>query len=221
MSDVTEAVSANTQSTAPADGVAAVQPAVEAVAVAAAVADGAQAPKTDEPTTTEATTTEAAPGEEAKPVVEYALKATDGDELDPVILEAYVPIAKELGLTNEGAQKLIDTIGPVVDAQLAKMQTEMLTAFTEQNVAACIKDKEFGGDDIVKNMAVAEKALTAFGTPELRKLLEETKLNNHPEIIRAFYRAGKAISEDSFIPGGLRPPGVDDKSPGEKLYGKK
>jgi len=28
-----------------------------------------------------------------------------------------------------------------------------------------------------------------------------TGLGNHPEVIRAFYKAGKAISEDRFIPG--------------------
>ena len=63
-------------------------------------------------------------------------------------------------------------------------------------------DKEFGGDKLNENLAVAQKAMNAFGTPELRAVLNKTGLGNHPELIRAFVRAGKAISEDTFVPGG-------------------
>lgn len=197
---------------------------VEPVAVVAPLLDGLNAPKAEDAPAPEVVEpkTDDTPNPDDKPAdVVYAFKAADGGEIDPTIAEAYAPVAKELGLTNEGAQKLIDKLGPVVDARLAQQQTEMLAEFTKQNVAACVADKEFGGDDIVKNVATAEKALTAFGTPALRKLLEETKLSNHPEIIRAFYRAGKAISEDKFVEGGLRPDGTEEKSAGEKLYGKK
>lgn len=214
MSDVAQPVAENTPSI----------PAVEPVAAVAPLLAGLDAPKAEEAPAPEAVETKAddTPKPDDKPAdVVYALKAPDGGEIDPAIADAYAPVAKELGLTNEGAQKLIDKIGPVVDARMAQMQTEMLTEFTKQNVAACVADKEFGGDDIVKNVAIAEKALTTFGTPALRELLDKTKLSNHPEIIRLFYRAGKAISEDTFVAGGLRPEGSETKSHGEKLYGKK
>jgi hypothetical protein len=48
---------------------------------------------------------------------------------------------------------------------------------------------------------VAKKALDAFGTAELRSLLNESGLGNHPEVIRFMFRAGKAISEDSMVTG--------------------
>jgi hypothetical protein len=48
---------------------------------------------------------------------------------------------------------------------------------------------------------VAKKALDAFGTTELRSLLNESGLGNHPEVIRFMFRAGKAISEDSMVTG--------------------
>jgi hypothetical protein len=60
-------------------------------------------------------------------------------------------------------------------------------------------DKEFGGDKLNENMAVAKKALDSFGTPELRTLLQQSGLGNNPEVIRFMYRAGKAISEDTFV----------------------
>jgi len=51
---------------------------------------------------------------------------------------------------------------------------------------------------------VARKALETFGTPELRDVLNMTGMGNHPEVIRAFYKAGKAISEDRFVQGNPR-----------------
>jgi hypothetical protein len=68
-------------------------------------------------------------------------------------------------------------------------------------------DQEFGGEKLSENLSVAKKALDAFGTPELRKLLDDSGLGNHPEVIRMMYRAGKAISEDRFVggsPGGQK-----------------
>ena len=62
-------------------------------------------------------------------------------------------------------------------------------------------DKEIGGEKFTENLALARKALESFGTPELQDVLNMTGLGNHPEVIRAFYKAGKAISEDRFIPG--------------------
>ena len=39
----------------------------------------------------------------------------------------------------------------------------------------------------------------AFGTEPFKQLLSESGLGNHPEVIRFMYRAGKAISEDSYV----------------------
>jgi hypothetical protein len=52
---------------------------------------------------------------------------------------------------------------------------------------------------LAENLSVAKKALDAFGSPELRVLLEQSGLGNNPEVIRFMFRAGKAISEDSFV----------------------
>jgi hypothetical protein len=88
-------------------------------------------------------------------------------------------------------------------------------------------DKEFGGDKFDANLAVAKKALDAFGTPELRALLgpydpknnpKGTGLGNHPEIIRAFLKAGKAISEDKFVSGTRAPAALTNASAANALY---
>jgi hypothetical protein len=59
--------------------------------------------------------------------------------------------------------------------------------------------------------------MDAFGTPQLRELLNESRLGNNPEMIRFMYRAGKAISQDKFVAGGpARPDGARD--PAKFLY---
>ena len=70
-------------------------------------------------------------------------------------------------------------------------------------------DKEFGGEKLDENLAIAKTALDKFATPEFTKLLNDTGLGNHPEVLRVFVRAGKAISPDSVIPGKAAPSPAD------------
>lgn len=128
----------------------------------------------------------------------YEFKAQDGVTYDDQVLSNFAEVAKELDLSQDAAQKILDKVAPVMQAR----QIEAIEAAKTQWAESAKTDKEFGGDKLPENLAVAKKALDTFGTPELRTLLNESGLGNHPEIIRAFYRAGKAISEDSFVAGG-------------------
>lgn len=83
---------------------------------------------------------------------------------------------------------------------------------SEQWVADLKSDKELGGEKLNENLATAKAALTQFGTPALVELLNTSRLGDHPEIVRAFYRAGKAIADDSIVPGGRGNSGVTDKA---------
>jgi hypothetical protein len=147
-------------------------------------------------------------GEQAKQGApeKYELKAPDGARIDDAVLGAYSEIAKELNLSQEAAQKVLDKVVPVIQARQAEQIEAIRTAWVQNAIA----DREFGGDNLTENLAVAKKALDAFGTPELKKLLNETGLGNHPEVIRAFYRAGKAISEDRLVGGLGAPANADD-----------
>jgi hypothetical protein len=61
-------------------------------------------------------------------------------------------------------------------------------------------DREIGGDNLRSSIQASEKFLDEFGTQELRNYLISSGGGNHPEIIRAFARAGQALAEDN--PGG-------------------
>jgi hypothetical protein len=127
----------------------------------------------------------------------YEFTAPEGREYDPGVLNAYSEVAKELNLPQEAAQKMIDKIAPLIEAR----QIERIESVRTEWAEASKGDQEFGGDKLNENLAVAKKALDKFGSPELRTLLNESGLGNNPEVIRFMYRAGKSISEDTFVGG--------------------
>lgn len=161
--------------------------------------------------TTEGEKTEADKGENKAPE-SYDFTAPDGKSFDSETIAAFSEVAKELNLSQDAAQKVLDKMAPAMEAKM----TRAMDAARVQWETEAKSDKEFGGEQIAQNVALAKKALDEFGTPELRTLLNETGLGNHPEIIRAFYRAGKAISEDRFVGG--KAPAKGAKDPAAVLY---
>jgi hypothetical protein len=172
-----------------------------------------EAPKPDdapkpEPTAEEKAAAEAQAKKDGEnkgaPEVYADFKLPETFKVDEPVMGEFKTLAKELGLTQEAAQKLVD--------MQAKLQTGNATAFTENLQAhvektasewatAAKTDPEYGGAKFDENVAVAKQALDTFGTPELKALLKESRLGNHPEVIRFMFKAGKSISQDGFVPG--------------------
>jgi hypothetical protein len=125
----------------------------------------------------------------------YELTAPEGRTIDPEVLGSFSEVARELNLSKDAAQTVLDRLVP----KMAERQAAQLDSFRSQWTEASKTDKEFGGDRLPENLTVARKALESFGSPELRSLLNESGLGNHPEIIRFMVRAGRAISEDRFV----------------------
>lgn len=77
-------------------------------------------------------------------------------------------------------------------------------------------DPEIGGDKYNENVAVAIKAVEAFGTPAFKDVLNESGLGAHPEMIRFAFKAGQALKDAPVLTtagGGAR------KSLTDALYG--
>lgn len=138
-----------------------------------------------------------APAEAPKAPEAYEFKAPEGRVFDSEVMASYSQVAKELNLSQESAQRLLDAVGP----KMAERQMAMIEATRNGWADNSKSDREFGGEKLSENLGVAKKALDAFGTTELRTLLNETGLGNHPELIRFMFRAGKAISEDRMVTG--------------------
>lgn len=165
-------------------------------------ADATQQPATNEPSTdAKGDGNSTAPQSDVPE--KYDFKTPEGVTFDGELVGEFEGIAKELGLSQANAQKVTD-IGAKMAQKFQSKQAEAMQQLSTEWVDAATTDKEFGGDKLTENLAVAQKALTAFGTPELRGLLEQSGLGNNPEVIRFMYRAGMAISEDKLVTGGAR-----------------
>lgn len=124
---------------------------------------------------------------------------------NPEGLAAFKALFAEDGVKPETAQKLVNLQAEMVRKQVegqAKIQAE-IAGWGDLSKA----DQEFGGADYPKNLAIANAALKAFATPALAKLLVESNLSNHPDMIRVFYRVGKAMAEDGRVVGSGAPKG--------------
>jgi hypothetical protein len=142
-------------------------------------------------TTTE-TATEGAPEK-------YEFKAPEGQQYDPQMLGTFSEVAKELNLPQDKAQGTLDKLSTA----LAVRQQEQIKAMHESWIEETKTDKEFGGDKLTENLAMAKKAMTQFDPEgEALELLNKTGLGNNLKILRVLARAGKAISEDKFVTGG-------------------
>lgn len=146
------------------------------------------------------TTSEPKPSTETKESPEFEVRLPEGIEPDSVLLEKFKPLAKELGLKSEGAQKLVDlaiemqTKAAATATETAKSQWEAETKKWAETVRA---DKEIGGADFEKNVAMAKQAVARFGGKELAEYLDASGLGNHPSLVKAFVKIGKEIAEDS------------------------
>lgn len=145
----------------------------------------------------------------------YEWKAPEGMPLDTAALEQFEPFARELNLTNENAQKLMDLHVSRLNA-LQQSQAEAWHKTIEGWGESFMKDKEIGGAAKDVSVKDARAAVEKFGTPELMAILNMPSkdnpnglgLGNHPELIRAFSRIGKLLRESGEHIPSSRPSGA-------------
>lgn len=172
---------------------------------APAAVEGSDAGNTADDTGGNDTTGQLTDGEGSQTVPDtYAdFAMPEGVTVDSALLSEATPLFKELGLTQEQAQKLVDFQAKQVQAS-SQSQVDAFNQLMNDWQEQSRNDKEFGGDKFDENIAVARSAIDKFGTPELKQLLEEHGVGNHPEVIRFMVKVGKLTAED--VPGGTTTP---------------
>lgn len=177
-----------------------------------APADPAPAADPAAPTEDQKPADEAKPAEPEGAPEAYEFVQPEGHVVDESVISKFSEVAKELNLSQEKAQRFLDAMAPAVAAAQAESYKEMFSdigGLPETWGNAARADKEFGGDQLEANLAIANKAYDQFATNELKTLLAKTKFGDHPEIIRMFYRIGKSVSPDAVITGKAAPTPTD------------
>lgn len=186
MSEVQQAVPAAVVPPAP---VAA--PAAPVVATPVVVVPPVQAvpPGQPEPTVTEA---------KGAPETYADFKAPEGMQVNKDLVASFAPIAKELGLTQDAAQRLVTYQMEAMKQEIASYDAK-LTAEKASIPSLMAKDPVIGGANAVANLATMQRALVAFGSPELNAFLDakETGPDIYLHFARFAYKVGAAIKEDS------------------------
>jgi hypothetical protein len=146
---------------------------------------------------------------------DYGLKFSDDVDVDKGLLEAMQPVMHELGITRRQAQALAAAFEARVKASLdeqAKLHSQIIARWAEQ----ARKDPEYS-EGFEAAVTVANRALDKLGTPELHEVLKLTGLNNHPAVLKLFWRVGRMLRDDG-TPAAMS---VTAEEPIERrLYGK-
>lgn len=126
----------------------------------------------------------------------YALTLPEGMKLDEALLGEASPVFKDAGLTVRQANKLAAFFGEL-RAKEAKQRADDWQAITAGWEQQTLRDPEYATVGFKAAQETANRALAQFGTPELDAALASTGMDSHPEMVRLFYRIGKAMADDT------------------------
>jgi len=122
----------------------------------------------------------------------------EGVTWDEAFEKAAIPVAQKLGLTPTQLQGLADFYARHQSATgLGAMRQRNL----DETAASDALKAEWGAHYDTK-LAQASRAARYFGGEQLIAVLNETGLGNHPDLVRAFARAGAHLGEDALRASG-------------------
>ncbi len=193
---------------------AAAPPSVPAPAAGAPAKAGETTQATDQTGGQPAAPVGATPPESAS-AAEVEVKLPAGMTIDAAAMGAVKELAKTHKLSSEAAQKFVD----LHVQQVRAMETKAREAQAQQAAEwrkAIETDKELGDEHLAVTKANCARAFSKFSSPALVKLLDESGLGNHPEMVRMFSALGAAMAEDS-VAGTMASGGVPPQNKKEYL----
>lgn len=189
-------------------GAPAAAPATDPAATGGAPAAEPAAPATDPAAPAGETAEAKATREAAEAIAKAAENAPEsyadftppeGVELDPTIIDAFKPVAKELNLSQAKAQALIDKLTPIITQQSQAAVDTLHAQATAEWANTAKADPEIGGDRLDENLAKSRQLVEKLAPPEFVKFLNESGLGNHPEMIRMFSRLSPLVMQDGTL----------------------
>lgn len=130
----------------------------------------------------------------------YRFEIPDDFDLDDDATSDLSRMLRTYDLSDEDAQKVMDYhVNELARLEKGReaAQGEMTRAWQER----VRRDPEIGGPKLNANLSHANKLISKYGSPEFISFMRETGLQNNPEFLRFVVRAGKALTEDSFVSG--------------------
>jgi hypothetical protein len=102
-------------------------------------------------------------------------------------LREFQDLARRHALPPEAAGQMMAVLQNHLD-RMRQRRAALLARWADQ----ARSDPEYGRNAFPSALYTARQAVDRFGGDRLKKLLDDTLLGSHPEIIRTFWRVGKA-----------------------------
>lgn len=151
-----------------------------------------------------------------------AYKLPEGVQVDEALLGEFNTVAKELGLTQAQAQKLVDLQAKTAAAGETGRQEyleQALKVQSEKWVNEIKSDPELGGAKFDATVSTAVKAISTFFGDDFRQLLNDSGIGNNPALIRGMHKIGLAISEDKLVIPGSDASVTEEVSAAKAIFG--
>jgi hypothetical protein len=142
----------------------------------------------------------------------------DGQKLDDAVIADLSSVAKELNLSQEQAQKLIDKVWPTMHRRGLESAKEVHETWVQE----IRTHKTLGGEKLVESQKVAQSAINFFDKEgKLGGLLTgPLRLGDNPAFFEFAHAVGQAMKNDRFV-GSDRAPvsgASDDAALAQRLY---
>ncbi len=131
--------------------------------------------------------------------------ALEGFSIDPALIQTADPVLRDIGLTNDAANKLLPVARDIMARAQEGLARQIEDAAAQQKKAwydAFVADPQIGGARKAETEHLSAKALDALGYGQghpFRQALNDSGFGNHPDMLRAFRRLGELIGEDAGL----------------------
>lgn len=152
----------------------------------------------------------------------YEFKLPEGVALAPETVEAITPVLKELGLSNEQAQKLMDfhaaELAKVAKAPETAIETQRQKWVTETladpEIKAYSLDGKQGIDAVKIDIGRAKSVMSPAVRDAFDTAMNTTGIGNNPAFVKALWQMAQHITEGKHVAGG-NPSRFGQTAPGQ------
>ncbi|HHM2325294.1 TPA: hypothetical protein ACRIP7_001939 [Acinetobacter baumannii] len=120
----------------------------------------------------------------------------EGYSMNPDDSKVLQELGQQFKMPQEAVQKLVD-LG--VQMQQRQIQEQQKTILSWLDAAKA--DKEYGGENLEKNLLTAQRAFSLPRGDEISKILYMSGLGNHPAVIGFMTEVGKLLEPDNMTHG--------------------
>ncbi len=121
----------------------------------------------------------------------YDFQVPEGMEVQQELLSQFETVAKDAGLSQDQAAKVLDMWHGLQTSTKSSMDKAL------QDATQSLQGE--WGKDFESNVKLAHKAVERFGGKELAQYLDSSGMGNNLPLIKAFHAIGKAMSEDQTV----------------------